>query len=238
MENKFNKNLIELLKVLNEVLEEKPPLRVNENEVILMTGERELVKITNKDILVANQSFKEKIRANEQSGSDIDLEKFKGFLKEIQGSIVRLNHLGVSYFCQDLNTETLVIKNSVKKNDFKLYKEESGNNDRWLFIGDLTIWDSPLFEIVLSKGDKGDMNFWAPHFQIDIDTKMTIEEIRKVCNKYLGKGFIKWEMNIPDYGVVLAMGILDNINGKKIALGLGTTIRQVDYHRKEILKVI
>ena len=52
-----------------------------------------------------------------------------------------------------------------------------------------------------------------PHFQIDIDTKLTTNEIEFLTKKYLKDGFINWKLNIPNFGIVLEMGELGNISG-------------------------
>ncbi len=78
---------------------------------------------------------------------------------------------------------------------------------------------------------------WAPHFQIDLDTSLSFNELEKITDDSLGSRFFKWKLNIPNYGIVLGMGILGKIGNTKICLGLGTDIRDTKYQR-EMLKEV
>jgi len=50
---------------------------------------------------------------------------------------------------------------------------------------------------------------WLPAFQVDIDTSLTMNELEDLTDQhFLEKDFGKWKLDIPDYGVVLAMAIL------------------------------
>lgn len=232
----FNKLLLAVLRDLNHILK-KSPLQAESEEISLISGNKKLIRITSSDILLGEHSFQEEI-VGTSNGKDIQIkENFSSFLKSISGSVMRLNHMGVSYFCENMSTEIVKMKKVTERNGLPLYEEISGNPmQRWLFTGDIKDRQSPLFEIVLNKGKKIQGDYWRPHFQIDIDTSMTIEQIKKATDNYLGKEFVKWQMDIPDYGTVLAMGILGEVNGAKIALGIGTTLRETEYHRKNLLK--
>ena len=88
---------------------------------------------------------------------------------------------------------------------------------------------------MLTEGEDSLSTDWIPHFQIDIDTNQSIEELKKATAKYLNPNFFGWELDIPNHGVVLAMGQLGNIYGSKIYLGVGTNLRETENHRKNIL---
>ncbi len=62
--------------------------------------------------------------------------------------------------------------------------------------------------------------------------------MKKATTKYLKPNFFDFELNIPNHGVVLAMGQLGNINGTKIYLGIGTNLRGTEYHRKNFFNEI
>lgn len=120
--------------------------------------------------------------------------------------------------------------------DFKLLEEKSTvKNQRWFFLGNLNSWEYPLLEIVLTESKEELTNDWVPHFQIDIDTNHSFDKLSSLTTKYLSTDFISWELDIPNYGIVLTMGSLGSINGTKIYLGLGTNLRDTKMHRNELL---
>lgn len=127
----------------------------------------------------------------------------------------------------------------VSKRGLGLYEEPSGDqNTRWIFIGDTLDWQAQLFEIVLTKERVNSENEWRPHFQIDVDTNLDEISLDKLLIKHFGTRFIKWKMTIPSYGTVLCMGMLGSVEGTKIYLGIGTSLRNTKYHRQQILKRI
>ena len=44
-----------------------------------------------------------------------------------------------------------------------------------------------------------------------------------------GSDFIQWKLDIPNYGVVLEMGMLGSVRGTKIYLGVSTNLRNTKY---------
>jgi hypothetical protein len=169
----------------------------------------------------------------------VNLDKIRLFINSLQPHIVRLNHLGISYGCKNIVNEINQYKDSIKNSSYNLFEEDSGNpTSRWFFVGDTPNWENPLFEIVLAETNKQLFDNWNPHFQIDIDTDLTYENISKITNKFFGNNFEKWKLDIPDYGVVLTMGNLGEVSGTKIYLVIGTNIRGTKYHREKILKLI
>lgn len=96
----------------------------------------------------------------------------------------------------------------------------------------------PLFEIVLEEDPDKKADSHRPHFQIDLDTDLTIEELEALTEKHFGKDFFSWKYHIPNYGVVMGMGKLGEVSGAKIFLGLGTKLRLTQFHREEILKEV
>jgi hypothetical protein len=61
--------------------------------------------------------------------------------------------------------------------------------------------------------------------------------LRGLIEKTLGKDFVEWELTISDYGTVLMMGMLADY-GVKIFLGVGTSLRRTEFHRKHLLKPV
>lgn len=237
-ERTLNIALITTLKGLDNVVAKrgKSPFEFRNGVAILKSGDKQLATITSTDILVGGLSLGDRLPLDGSTG-DFNPERFESFMQTVQDKLIRLNHLGVSYLCSDLETETQILKTGLSRSGIKLYQEPSpDHSQRWLFAGDRTNWQSPLFELVLNQGDPEQTDFWAPHFQIDLDTALPIEELKQITDQALGQDFLKWQLDIPDYGTVLAMGVLGSIGKTKIALGLGTNLRGTEFHRKNELQ--
>ena len=169
----------------------------------------------------------------------IPIGEVRKFLRAMSTSFLRLNHLGICYAVPHIQTEVERYKKLVGQHKmFHLYEEESeSSTERWYFIGNINHWEAPMFEIVLKKsGNTHDV--WIPHVQIDLDTNLSIAALENMTTRYLGEGFIKWRLDVPGLGTVLAMGILGDVNGTKIVLGLGTNKRNAEYLRTNLLKVV
>lgn len=235
---KLNQTIIQLISILtNGGKKAEKFLSLNDKTATLHLEKNPLVKITEESILLlGKEDISQSLLTVPQNkiSTCIDFNKLEKFCSEID--IVRLNHLGISYSCSNIDKELDHLKNLLNKTGFELYEEKSENtNQRWFFVGKKENWEYPLFELVFNKGKNKVSTDWIPHFQIDIDTNQSIEELKVLTDKYLGENFFRGELNIPNYGVVLAMGKLANINGTKIYLGLGTNLRGTEYHRKHIL---
>ena len=200
-----------------------------------------LVEISNNSIVLAGVDVIAKILPTCKSNisDSIDTEKIENFFTDIKDFLVRLNHLGVSYSCVNIEAEISEIKRRLNKSNFHLYEEPADSpNQRWFFVGDLKNWENPCFELVLTESKKPLFTKWIPHFHIDLDTSLGINELDSLTRKHFKKDFLEWKLDIPNYGVVLAMGKLSNVNGAKVYLGLGTDIRNTKYLREEILKLV
>lgn len=240
----FNEILLQIINTLAIGLGGKPEsiLTTTKKSAALRLGDTSLVEITSSDIFVlGDSSFGANIIPSEfrQTGRGIDPKKFSDFIRKLSPSLVRLNHFGISYKVRDINTEIEKIKKLVTNHSgIHLYEEASQTiGQRWLFLGNRKSWEDPMLEIVLSQSTRTH-DLWNPHFQIDLDTNLPIKDLDGLINKTLGREFISWELDIPNIGVVLAMGILGDVNGTKIALSLGTSQRNTQYLRTKILKEI
>ncbi len=197
-----------------------------EDSFRLKLSDKDFIKINKKLIVANNQNIEEKIICpNKQVSTVIDINNISNFISNISGKITRINHLGISYSCISIDRELSYYKKLISGTSLKLFEEKSDSiYNKWFFIGNLKKND-PLFEIVLTESPTSIINDWVPHFQIDFDTSLDYEAIVNSTENSLAKDFIKWKLNIPNYGTVLCMGILGNINGTKITLGIGTNQR-------------
>lgn len=235
---KLNQAIIKYISMLtNGVNKADRFLSISQKSAILQIGSNPLVKINEESILLlGKEDISQRIFPASQIDASLhtDFNQLKVFCSYI--NVMRLNHLGISYSCSDINKELNYLKKLSSGSDFKLYEEKSGmTNQRWFFFGNLKSWEYPLFEIVLTENKSHLRNEWIPHFQIDIDTAQSFEELESLTTKYLNADFFGWKLDIPNYGIVLAMGKLGNINGTKIYLGMGTKLRDTKFHRNKLL---
>ena len=233
----LNKNIIEILNYIYEVgnPEVRGSLRIDNNHVSILSKEDLLIKLSEDSLLLFGKYDLQNKIVVDKTENTIQLSKIKEFLELISKSIVRLNHLGISYSCKSYQNE--VNEYSQKLNvPFKLFQEKSDSeHNQWYFIGNRSSWRSPLFELVLAESSPFDE--WTPHFQIDLDTTLDSEILEQKLKSVFGTGF-DWSLSFPNYGTVLGMKILGSINGTKICLGLGTSKRGTEYHRKEVLQEV
>ncbi|MFO8052655.1 MAG: hypothetical protein R6U54_01670 [Candidatus Omnitrophota bacterium] len=235
---KLNKTIIKFISILTSGIDKTDRfLSLNQKSATLQIENSPLVKINEESILfLGKEDISKKIfpALQEKTSSHTNFEQLNKFCSNI--NVLRLNHLGVSYSCADINKEIGYLKKLSSKANFKLFEEKSGmNNQRWFFLGNLNSWEYPLFEIVLTESKESLINEWIPHFQIDIDTAQSFEELESLTTKYLNADFFGWKLDVPNYGIVLAMGKLGNINGTKIYLGMGTKLRDTKFHRNKLL---
>jgi hypothetical protein len=233
----INSTIIKLLQVLENFYQFKKNI-ISEKEGI---GIKDLIKINSDRVLIAGRiDFEQKISNQGLTiKNQVDLSKFNKIIKNISSSIVRLNHVGISYFCRNIDKEVDQIKSQLSGSKWKIFEENSGDaKSRWFFVGDLLDWQDPLFEIVLTESKTEIYNDWTPHFQIDIDTNLSIEELIKIADKIYESNFFNWKLDIPKLGVVLAMGCLGDVSGTNFYLGIGTNLRKTEFHRKHLLKEI
>ena len=241
----LTKDIIKFLRIIKNVNNNKIDkyLEINKNSLKINLNEGILCEI-NSDSIILNEKINllKKIRIKDYNENyESKINQFESFIKEISNSIIRLNHVGIAYFCKNINDEIESYQEILKNSKMKIYEEDSGDpKERWLFLGNLNDWESPLFEIVLLDpsliGGKF-VNKLSPHFQIDIDTNLSFDELEALINKFLGSNFLDWHLDFSEGGV-LVMGTLNAINGTKIRLGLATKLRNTESHRKEILKEI
>lgn len=235
----INERILDLLRALDTALKQNgaSPFTVDESPVALFSNQKQLLRVESDDIIVIGKSFQDILARRNEKETAYSRGSFRDFLGAISKDLVRLNHLGLSYFVEDPAKETDSLKELAKKSEVNLYKESAEIDDeKWLFVGDTDKWNEPLFEFVLSKGSGTDI--WRPHFQIDIDTNLSREKLKEIAEVYFGKEFFAWELDVTNVGVVLMMGILENVDGSKIALGVGTNLRDTAWHRSDILRKV
>lgn len=237
----LNKTIINLISILTDDIKKIDKfLTLTHESLTLQIEKNSLVEISDRSIKILGKediSSKISIASKEIISRHIDFEQLKKFCTNID--FLRLNHFGVSYSCPDISKELEHLKKLLHTTDFKLFEEKSNiNGQRWFFLGNPENWRDPLFEIALTESKEPLRNKWIPHFQIDIDTDKSFEELRNLSEKFFGADIFDWKLDIYNYGIVLTMCQLGNICGTKVYLGLGTKLRNTKSHRKELLTAI
>lgn len=237
---KQTNEITQLLKVISSLHNQQVQKHlVVGNSITLFSGSKALAEIDSKQVSLCGYNLLDKLIAKKDDlNRQVTVTAFSNLLDDISGSILRLNHIGISYAVEDSESEIIFYKRIAKEAGFDFFLEPSEDPlAKWLFVGDTHNWESPLFEIVLTKTSITE-TMWRPHFQIDIDTSLSQRELEDKLKKYLGNSFVQWKLDIPHYGVVLEMGMLGSVHGTKIYLGISTNLRNTKYHREHILQNI
>ena len=238
----LNSTILKILSYVHEFgnLEVKKYLTVTKDEAIIKSSRSTLVKIDQASIMLPGSYNAEDhiLIEKKEKKNTVLLNKLRVFLKELSPSIIRLNHIGIGYTCKDPKIESKKYCETVVKSNFKLYEEQSINEFvKWYFIADLSDCEPPIFEIVLTKSKKLFLDDWNPHFHIDIDTNLSPDELKELVKSVFGTEF-DWVFDTPDWGFVMGMKLLGSVGGTKIWIGVSTKIRNVKYHRENLLKDI
>ena len=187
----LNRKVLHLLGNLEPVLTKKgnSPLRIANDTTTILNGDMTLATLSPSSIHVLGENFEDRILdQTAEKKSTLDDDKFTNFLDVIGDRIVRLNHIGISYFTDDLAQEAARLRDLAHTQNIPLYREPSTDQEQnWLFLGDADNWEDPLFEFVLNT-PTATIN--KPHIQIDLDTTLSLEEIQEITAHYLREGFV------------------------------------------------
>ena len=212
----------------------------NEAEISISSGEV-LFKADSDGISVPgvpiHENFFEKISPlKDDFVSDNQIKKFISVLSE-EESILRLNHIGFCYSVGSVEKEKQRLLKLANQNNLDLYKEESRGGSLWLFIGKTIKWYDPLVEFVLiEKTNDKWKDYWLPHFQIDIDTNLVVDDIESVIKDVFSEKIKPYRMIVVNNYVCVLRIRLGIINGININLDIGTEGRMPRYHREKLLK--
>ena len=155
-------------------------------------------------------------------------------------AVISLNHIGFCYKTDSQTQERQTLTNSVPDSNQHLYEENSNDQAKWYFIGNTDYWNDPLIELlpVTDTSDKW-LPCWLPHIHVDIDTKLTCEEIESITKRIFNKSnVVPFRVTVIDnivYTIRLRLGIVSGVN---IDLDLSTNSRNVQVQRQILLKKI
>ena len=238
-----NEDVMHILQYLRSMQNRKinQYLQAGNETASLSIGGNPLVEIAPNSIKLGSTNLRNKIILNNQTTeATVDVEGAKALISALGDNLVGLNHVGISYSCNSLQKEVSFYKRTMQGTDFDVYEEECSDfpDQRWLFIGDKRKWSSPMFEVVLTESDTEVNSGWTPHFQIDLDTKLDFNELKKLSQQSFGYNHMTWHLDLPTFGTVLGMGSIGSAGGTKVCLGIGTKNRNSKAHRTYELKKV
>ncbi|MFH0942785.1 MAG: hypothetical protein V1810_01285 [Candidatus Beckwithbacteria bacterium] len=196
-----------------------------------------LLKITNNKIITPLGDIVPLLIKHKSNLSNmpIDFNKLKKLTDKLSSSIIRLNHVGFCYKTFSNIQEKLRLIKLAKKTKIHLYEEPSNDDGLWLFLGNTDQWEKPMIEMVpIEKTNDKWKEYWLPHVQIDLDTKLSAQEVISLVKLIYGNSFKPHfiVINGVTYIVRCWLGVIDGVN---IFLDLATKARNVEYSRKNIL---
>lgn len=217
-------NIHDLLQKHRDLLSFNKYWHFTDSEILVTDGAFNYLKIEPARINLFGIDILSKLKSKDIScWNKFDL--YFSFLNKIKNNVTKLNHVGFGYRINSLDLELQIFKNKLLSS-FELVEEKSGDpkNNRWFFLKHKTNRLVTKVELVWYFSQK--YHDYCPQFQIDIDTNLSFKDIKKVADTLLGKDFFFWKYDVLNYGVVMAMGKIGQINGVKILLGVGTNLRK------------
>lgn len=217
-------SIFKLLYKYQELFSKNNYFKITESEILINNNNFNYLTINDLEIKLFGIDISSKlINSGKKDWSNFD-QYFK-FITTIKNSIIKLNHLGFGYQIDSLEGELTNYKNHLT-NDFELVEEQSDDeeNNRWYFVKHKIDRSVPKIELIFYLTHK--YKEYCPQFQLDIDTDLSYESIKKITDEFLGKNFFTWKYNVPGYGIVMAMGKIGQINGVNILVGIGTNLRK------------
>lgn len=202
----------------------------SDSQIRLSDGNTNYLTIESAKINLFGIDILSKLKSKETS-SENNFDVYFRFINRIKNNIVKLNHLGFGYPVENVDTELTAYRNRLF-GDFTIVEEKSDDmaNNRWFFIKHQTNRLVIKVELVLYPTRK--YHDYFPQFQLDIDTNLSYKSILEITNTLFGNNFFFWKYDIPNYGVIMVMGKIGQINGVKILLGVGTNLRKPQAFKK------
>lgn len=212
----------------------------NQAEISISSGET-LFKVSSGDMSVPGVSihknfFGKPSLLKDNFVSDTQIQKLISVLSEKE-SILRLNHIGLCYSVDSIEREKQRLLKLANQNNLNLYEEESRDNFMWLYVGETTKWYDPLVEFVpVEKVNDKWKDYWLPHFQIDIDTNLVVDDIESIIVDVFNEKVKPYRLVVVNNYVCVSRARLGIISGINIDLDIGTEGRMSRYHREKLLK--
>lgn len=215
----------------------------NGQVLVPMSDGRSLLEVTSSGIVVPDLTTPESFYTRTTPLPDrfVPTTELESFIKLLsnEGSILRLNHLGFCYQVDLREEERERLTKEAASSRWNLYEEESTDpSNDWFIVGDRANWQDPMVEYVPTKGSNDRwINYWLPHFQIDIDTNLDALSLEARLKDKFGSKIIPVRFKFMEdiYGIRARLGSVAGVN---INLDLGTTGRITQFQRETLLKPV
>lgn len=237
--NNFATTLIEVFKTLSI----NPNLKYVEDEsvVINLGSGKNIIAVNSKGITTPINRINSIYKVNISPLPDTkpNLHELSAFISKLtdKNAIIRLNHIGICYKTESQIAERKLLAKEIANTNLNLYEEPSNDKGLWLFVGDTTKWDDPLLELLPVEDTTDEwVNYWLPHFQIDIDTNLDHGINENLVIETFTGNIKPIRITVIDgvtYTIRIRLGIVDGVN---IDLDIATNARNVEYARKHILQ--
>lgn len=227
----FDKTLLQVLKVISQ------SFRLNiirENELNLGSI-NSLFEANDKNITYFDEQIRNYMINGKSKLSDafVDFGTLKDFCNEIakKSSNTVLNHLGLCYQVASKELERKRLKEVATQQNMHLYEMLSSDSSLWLFLGDKSSKD-PLVELLpVEKVKDYYLDYWLPHFQINLNTNLTVDEIKYMTHT-LFKGTRSANPSVVINDVIYQSRIwLGTFEGTNVVLDLSTNQPENSFYK-------
>jgi len=143
-----------------------------------------------------------------------------------------INHIGFCYKVGSKEAEIKRIIHGASKKGLSVYQEPSSDDAAWLFVGNISEINNPLLELLPHEGQTNDkwVDYYLPHIQFDIDTKLSPDEIEALVRKFINKPFTPYSIEIDGVTYIQRVN-LGCIEGVNLMLDISTNNRDINYRR-------
>ena len=141
-----------------------------------------------------------------------------------------INHIGFCYKVASKQDEIKKIVNAASNKGYHAYQEPSNDDAAWVFVGDIATITSPLLEFLPIEGPTNDkwVDYWLPHIQFDIDTRLSPDEIAVLVKKFIRQPYTPYPIKIDGVTYIqrVNLGCQDGVN---LFLDIATNNRDITY---------
>ena len=159
------------------------------------------------------------------------IEKLIAAIKVTEG-FKGINHVGFCYKVSSKEAEIKRITHEASNKGQHVYQEPSSDDAAWLFVGDISEITNPLLELLPHEGQTNDkwVDYYLPHIQFDIDTRLSPDEIKTLVKKFINKPFTPYSIQIDGITYIQRVN-LGCIEGVNLMLDISTNNRDINYRK-------
>lgn len=183
---------------------------------------------------LANDTLSLFTHRSKRSDELIEQSTIKGLIAAIKASegFKGINHIGFCYKVSSKENEVKNIAHQASNKGYSVYQEPSSDDAAWVFVGDISEITNPLLEFLPHEGQVNDkwIDYWLPHIQFDIDTRLSPDEIEALVKKFIRKPFTPYSIKIDGVTYIQRVN-LGCIEGVNLMLDISTNNRDINYRK-------